>query len=67
MSLLQLAENSSPGIHDLALSRTVRFSNTYSQNVLVEWNAVTENFRESNTLGEFRCKLLAKIRPSFKN
>ena len=49
------------------IQRSVRFSNTYFQNVLVEWNALTEDDRESNTLGDFKCKLLAKIRPNWKS
>ena len=46
---------------------TVRFSHTYFHNILVEWNALDKDIRKSNTLGEFKGKLLAKIRPSKKS
>ena len=49
--------------YDAAVCRTNRFSNTYFQNVLLEWNALAKDIRESNTLGEFKSKLLKKIRP----
>ena len=49
--------------YDAAVCRTNRFSNTYFQNVLLEWNALAKDIRESNTLVEFKSKLLKKIRP----
>ena len=49
--------------YDAAVCRTNRFSNTYFHNVLLEWNALAKDIRESNTLGEFKSKLLKKIRP----
>ena len=52
--------------YDAAVCRTVHFSNTYFQYVLLEWNALAKDVRESNTLGEFKRKLLAKIRPDKK-
>ena len=50
-----------------AVSRTTRFSNTYFQNVLFEWNLLEEDVRHSLTIGEFKRKLLAKIRPDKKS
>ena len=47
--------------YDAAVCRTARFSNTYFINVILEWNALAKDVCESNTLGEFKCKLLAKI------
>ena len=35
--------------------------------MLVEWNALENNIRESITLREFKGKLLAKIRPKRKS
>ena len=52
--------------YDSAICRTSCFSNTYFQNVLVEWNVLTEDVLELNMLGEFKCKLLVKIRPDRK-
>ena len=49
--------------YDPIILKTVRLSHTYFHNVLVEWNALDNDIRESNTLGEFKGKLLAKIRP----
>ena len=34
-----------------AICRTLRFSNTYFQNVLFEWNVLAEDVNKSNTLG----------------
>ena len=47
--------------YDAAVCRTARFSNTYFQNVLLEWNAVAKDVRESNTLGEFESKMLSHL------
>ena len=44
-------------------ARTVRFSNTYFQNVLSEWHSLENNIKESETISEFKRKLLAVIRP----
>ena len=41
----------------------VRFSNTYFQNVLSEWHSLDNNIKESETISEFKRKLLAVIRP----
>ena len=35
--------------------------------MLVKWNALDKDIRKSNTLGEFKGKLLAKIGPSKKS
>ena len=47
--------------------RTVRFASTYFQNVLFEWNLLDKNIKDSNTLAEFKRKLLAVIRPVKKS
>ena len=49
------------------IHKTVRFSHTYFHNVLAVWNALENDIRESNTLGVFKGKLLAKIRPNKKS
>lgn len=51
-----------PSQYDPALSRTARFSDTYFQNVIFEWNSLAENIHQSQTLRELKRKLLAKIR-----
>ena len=43
--------------------RTARFASTYFQNALFEWNLLDQNIKYSNTLAEFKRKLLAVIRP----
>ena len=47
--------------------RTARFASTYFQNVLSEWNLLDQNIKDSNTLAEFKRKLLAIIRPVKKS
>ena len=39
------------------IHETVRFSHTYFHNVLVEWNVLDKDIRESNTLGDLNCLL----------
>ena len=53
--------------YDAAVCRTAHFSNTYFQNELLELNALEEDVRESNTLGELKRKLVAKMRPIKKS
>ncbi len=43
--------------------RTVRFSNTYFQNTLFEWNLLCDDIKHSVSIAEFKRKLLAAIRP----
>ena len=50
--------------YDPIIPRTVRFSNTYFQNVLYEWNLQDNEIKNSASLGEFKRKVLAIIRPS---
>ncbi len=45
------------------VSRTVRFSNAYFQSTPCEWNLLDEDTRNSVSIGEFKRKLLAQIRP----
>ena len=50
--------------YDPIIPRTVRFSNTYFQNVLYEWNLLDNEIKNSASLGEFKREVLAIIRPS---
>ena len=50
--------------YDPNIPRTVRFSNTYIHNVLFEWKMLDNEIKNAASLGEFKKKLLAKIRPS---
>ena len=47
-----------------AVSRTVRFSNTYFSNAPYEWNLLDRDIRSSESIAEFKRKLLSKIRPA---
>ena len=47
--------------YDPIIPRTVRFSNTYFQNVLYEWNLLDNEIKNSASLGEFKRKVLAII------
>ena len=44
-------------------SRTVRFSNTYFQNVITEWNLLNSDVRNSESLAAFKRKLISTVRP----
>ena len=44
-------------------ARTVRFSNTYFQNVLSEWHSLDNDIKESEAISEFKRKLLAGADP----
>ena len=50
--------------YDPIIPRTVRFSSTYFQNVLYEWNLLDNEIKNLASLGEFKRKVLAIIRPS---
>ena len=47
--------------------RTAHSASTYFQTVLFEWNLLDKNIKHSNTLAEFKRKLLAVIRPVKKS
>ena len=50
------------------IARTVRFSNTYFQNILSsDWHLLDKNIKESETISEFKRKLLAVVRPKQKS
>ena len=51
-------------IYTPAVSRTVRFSNTYFSNAPYEWNLLDRDIRSSESIAEFKRKLLSKIRPA---
>ena len=48
--------------YDKGSCRTVRFSNTYFQNALYEWNLLSDEIKDSLSITEFKRKLLAIIR-----
>ena len=49
--------------YDQNISRTTRFSHTYFQNVLYEWNLLDHDIKNSQSISECKQKLLAIIRP----
>ena len=49
--------------YDQNVARTTRFSHTYFQNVLYEWNLLDHDIKNSQSISEFKQKLLAIIRP----
>ena len=53
-------------LYEQNIGRTVRFSNTYFQNILFEWNSLTLDVRNSTSVAEFKRKLLGIIRPAQK-
>ena len=53
--------------YDQGSYRTVRFSNTYFQNALYEWNLLSDETKDSLSITEFKRKLLAIIRPLGKS
>ena len=52
-----------PHIYDQGIVRTNRFSNSYFQNVLSEWNLLNDDIKNSTTISEFKNRLLKMIRP----
>ena len=48
---------------DQNAGRTARYSNTYFQNAPFEWNLLNDETRNSTSISEFKCKLIAMIRP----
>ena len=53
-------------LYEQSMGRTVRFSNTYFQNTLSEWNSLTLDIRNSTSIAKFKRKLLGIIRPAQK-
>ena len=49
--------------YDQNVGRTARYSNTYFQNALLEWNLLDDDTKNSTSISEFKRKLLAMIRP----
>ena len=49
--------------YDQNVARTTRFSHTYFQNVLYEWNLLDHDIKNSQSISESKQKLLAIIRP----
>ena len=52
-----------PRVYDQNIVRTVRFSNTYFQNSLHEWNLLDDEIKNSRSISEFKRKLLQIIKP----
>ena len=52
-----------PYDYDQHIERTTRFSHTYFQNCVSEWNRLDVSMRSSQTISEFKRKLLKLIRP----
>ena len=52
-----------PYDYDQHIERTTRFSHTYFQNCVSEWNRLDVSMRSSQTISEFKMKLLNLIRP----
>ena len=52
-----------PGAFPEKGSRTARFSNTYFQNVITEWNLLNSDVRNSESLAAFKRKLISTVRP----
>ena len=44
--------------YDQGIVRTNRFSNSYFQNVLSEWNLLNNDIKNSTTISEFKNRLL---------
>ena len=51
-------------LYDPQIERTMRFSNTYFQNCVSEWNRPDVSERSCTTISEFKKRLLLRIRPS---
>ena len=52
-----------PHDYDQHIERTTRLSHTYFQNCVSEWNHLDVSMRSSQTISEFKRKLLNLIRP----
>ena len=52
-----------PRAYDQNVGRTTRFSHTYFQNVLYEWNLLDHDMKNLRPISECKRKLLAIIRP----
>ena len=53
-----------PRVYDQNIVRTVRFSNTYFNNTLDEWNLLDDEIKNSMSISEFKRKLLEIIKPT---
>ena len=49
--------------YDQSAGRTIRFTNTYFQNTLYEWNLLADDIKNAKSLAAFKSKLLSAIRP----
>ena len=51
-------------LYDPQIERTMRFSNTFFQNCVSEWNRLDVSERSCTTISEFKKRLLLRIRSS---
>ena len=56
-----------PRDFELNISRTKRFSNTYFQNSINEWNSLDVSIRNCETVSQFKTKLINLVRPPKKS
>ena len=54
-------------VYEQFVGRTIHFSHTYFQNALYEWNNLDQDIKTSQSISEFKRKLLAIIRPTKKS
>ena len=53
-----------PHCYEQPTGRTIRYSNSYFQNTISEWNLLDNKVRNSSTISQFKENLLGIIRPS---
>ena len=56
-----------PSVYEPNVIRTERFSDTYFQNCLSEWNQLDETIKKSPTISVFKKELVRLVRPSKKS
>ena len=52
-----------PSVYPEKGARTARFSSTYFQNVIAEWNLLNSDLRNSESVAAFKKKLISTVRP----
>ena len=53
-----------PHCYEQPTVQTIRYSNSYFQNTISEWNLLDDKVRNSPSISQFKKNLLAIIRPS---
>ena len=56
-----------PNIYELNVISTNRFSHTYFQNCIRDWNLLDETIKNSSAISEFKRELVHLVRPSKKS